>query len=89
MILILMMKNDELLIDQIQNKDNEIDIIFKNLFIFFEPFIDVCCDNLNDLSTKNYSYRMKSLFIQNFFTNFIIWGIQKNKYLKVKNHKKI
>ena len=76
-------ENDELLIDQIQNKDNEVDIIFKNLFLFFEPFIDVCCDNLNDISTKNYSYRIKSLFIQNFFTNFIIWGVQKNKYSKV------
>ena len=80
-------EEDELLIDQTQNKDNEIDIIFKYLFLFFEPFIDVCCDNLNDLTTKNYSYNIKSLFIQTFFTNFIIWGIQKNKYSKEINQR--
>ena len=80
-------EEDELLIDQTQNKDNEIDIIFKYLFLFFEPFIDVCCDNLNDLTTKNYSYNIKSLFIQSFFTNFIIWGIQKNKYSKEINQR--
>ena len=81
-------EDKEFLIDQIQSNENDNDIIFKHLLLFFEPFIDVCCNNLNDLSTKNYFYRRKFLFIQNFFTNFIIWGIQKNKNLKVKNQQK-
>ena len=76
----------ELLIeDNINNNDNQ--IIDRHLFNFFEPFYNVCSDDINDLSTKNYSYRKKSIFVRDFFTNFILWGVQYKRFLNPKKQK--
>ncbi len=66
--------------------DNE--ITDRHLFNFFDPFYNVCCDDINDLSTKNYSYRRKSIFVRDFFTNFILWGVQYKRYINLKSNKK-
>jgi hypothetical protein len=73
----------ELLIeDNTSYSDNE--VTDRHLFNFFDPFYNVCCDDINDLSNKNYSYRRKSLFVRDFFTNFILWGVQNKKDKKNK-----
>ena len=77
----------ELLNDDMNNIEQNNEITDKHLFNFFVPFLNVCCDNLNDIFEKNYSFRRKSLFVRDFFTNFILWGIQCYKFAKIKNKK--
>jgi len=46
------------------------------LFSFFDNFFGVCCDNLNFLSMNKMSLRRETIFIDNFFNNLLIWGVQ-------------
>ena len=71
-------------INEVQNKEN----IDKCLFNFFNNFVNICCEELKDISTKKYSYRIKSLFVRDFFTNFILWGVQSKKFVKINNQSK-
>ena len=48
----------------------------KALYEFFDPFFGVCCDNLNLLSSMEDGQRIEFLFLDCFFNNLIIWGIQ-------------
>ena len=48
----------------------------KVLFSFFDLFFGVCCDNLNYLSQKQLSARRETIFLDNFFNNILIWGVQ-------------
>ena len=59
--------NNENILDESMNKV---------LFAFFDLFFGVCCDNLNYLSQKQLSARRESIFLDNFFNNILIWGIQ-------------
>ena len=46
------------------------------LFSFFDKFFGICCDNLNFLSMNKVSLRRETIFIDNFFNNLLIWGVQ-------------
>ena len=48
----------------------------KFLFSFFNKFSRRCCDDLNILIKMNVSARRQRIFIDNFFNNLIIWGLQ-------------
>ena len=48
----------------------------KFLFSFFNKFSGCCCDDLNILIKMNVSLRRQRIFIDNFFNNLIIWGLQ-------------
>ena len=46
------------------------------LFSFFDKFFGVCCDNLNFIANNKLSLRRETLFINDFFNNLLIWGMQ-------------
>ena len=46
------------------------------LFSFFDMFFGICCDNLNYLSMKRLSVRRETIYLDNFFNNLLIWGVQ-------------
>ena len=48
----------------------------KFLFSFFNKFSGCSCDDLNILIKMNVSVRRQKIFIDNFFNNLIIWGLQ-------------
>ena len=72
----------------INNSKNDISLNVKNdiggqnqlsediLFAFLDKFFGICCDNLNYLSMNKYSLRRETIFINNFFNNLLIWGVQ-------------
>ena len=46
------------------------------LISFFGKFFGCCCDDLNILIKLNVSLRRQKIYINNFFNNLLIWGIQ-------------
>ena len=50
--------------------------IDETLFLFFDKFFGICCDNLNFLSAHKVSLRRETIFLDNFFNNLLIWGVQ-------------
>ena len=64
-----------------QNILNENDIKFNKiykstLFKFFDKFAGINCDDLNYLTEKKLSIRRETLFIDNYFNDLLIWGVQ-------------
>ena len=70
---------------EIKNFDNNEEEINLSLYKFFDIFVGITADNINDLK-RNDSLRIKKLFIEDFFTNILIWGIQYYKFIS-KNKK--
>ena len=48
----------------------------KFLFSFFNKFYGCCCDDLSIFVNMKVSLRRQKIFIDNFFNNLIIWGVQ-------------
>ena len=68
--------NEENLIDNIMDNGNkDIEQILDKLFSIFLG----SCDDLYILIKKNISKRREKIFIDNYFNNLLIWGIQKPK----------
>ena len=45
---------------------------------FFDKFSGICCDDLSYISKNKLSSRREIIFVDNFFNNLLIWGIQGN-----------
>ena len=69
-------ENDNNIINQVNNNSNE-QSVNDVLFSFFDKFFGICCDNLNYLSMHKLSLRRETIFLDNFFNNLLIWGVQK------------
>ena len=71
-------KNDknENLIDEMIDFKKLNQVIKDTLFLFFDKFFGICCDNLNYITRKKLSLRRQIIFIDNFFNNLLIWGVQ-------------
>ena len=54
----------------------------ETLTSFFDKFSGICCDDLNYLSKNKLSLRRELIFVDNFFNNLLIWGLQGNKASK-------
>ena len=79
---------NNIIILEVKNKDNKknsnefINLKGPNesedqaIFSFFDKFFGICCDNLNFLSINKISLRRETIFIDNFFNNLLIWGVQ-------------
>ena len=63
------------IINQINNPNGE--TVNEILFSFFDKFFGISCDNLNYLSIHKLSLRRETIFLDNFFNNLLIWGVQK------------
>ena len=67
------------------NKDSNIidinDVLNKVLFKLFSKFYG-CCDDLNIIINMKNSLRRQKIYIDNFFNNLLIWGIQENNLNK-------
>ena len=79
-------KNKAIILD-VNNKSNSNDYINlkqsdqfeeETLTSFFGKFSGICCDDLNYLSKNKLSSRRELIFLDNFFNNLLIWGIQGN-----------
>ena len=82
-------KNKDIILDinNKNNKSNSNDYINlqqsdqfeeETLSSFFGKFSGICCDDLNYLSKNKLSSRRELIFLDNFFNNLLIWGIQGN-----------
>ena len=56
---------------------NDFTILNKVLFKLFNKFYG-CCDDLNIIINMKNSLRRQKIYIDNFFNNLLIWGIQGN-----------
>ena len=74
----------ESLSKEIKNYDSIKEEINLSLYKFFDIFVGITADNINDLK-KIESLRIKKLFIDDFFTNILIWGIQYYRYVSKNN----
>ena len=63
-------KNERLLNEELKQDIDE------TLFSFFDIFFGICCDNLNYISLNQISSRREIIFIDSFFNNLLIWGVQ-------------
>ena len=69
-------QNKNSIIDGTINFAQEKHEIDETLFLFFDKFFGICCDNFNFLIAHKVSLRREGIFIDNFFNNLLIWGVQ-------------